>query len=495
MNWRSRGEFLDFKYHKYLKQIYQDQEGTGNGIIVYQKSAQTGLTERMITEALWLPDQYPYNSIYFFPTTGTLGDLVSERIDRPINESQYLMEVSGRAKVMMGKHADKLGLKRMTNGFVYFRGSNALPAITSVAGDAIFVDEVDRMDMDNVPYFSKRLEHSDLRWQRWGSTPTFPDFGINKKFRETDQTYYHIKCPYCNYEQVLDYWRNVDEERGIIVCAKCRKKIIPYTIEGRWVAKYPDRDIRGYHISQLYSPKLSIKDLIKSANGISDSELQQFYNQNLGVPYEPKGMKITDADINACKKDYVIPDYSQEGVFIGVDVGKICHYIIRTKDRIVAIGDVSNFFGVDSLEELMSNFKVRGMVIDALPETRQVQELIKKFPNKIKMCYYTGLAEMKEAKRYWKVDGPKVNTDRTVSLDFTFAEIYKKQIELPKNLDSYSDFRSHIKSTTRRITEDNKGNKRAEYVETGEDHLLHAMNYGKLAVNIYNTATPEIFIL
>jgi len=141
MNWKTRGKPLDFVNHRYLKQIYEDQSQE----IVYQKSAQVGLSERMITECLWLPDQHTKNSIYFFPTGSTVGDLVKERIDQPINASKYLSEMAVRAKASMGKHTDSVGLKKLSKGFAYFRSTGSLSNITSVSADAIFVDELDRM--------------------------------------------------------------------------------------------------------------------------------------------------------------------------------------------------------------------------------------------------------------------------------------------------------------------------------------------------------------
>jgi phage terminase large subunit GpA-like protein len=293
--WTSRGKPLDFKYHKYLNQIYNDQTGRDGGEIVYQKSTQVGITERMISEALWLPDQQPFNSVYFFPTSSTVGDLVQERVDEPINNSKYLSDVSGRAKKLLGKQADKIGLKRMSKGFIYFRGSNALPAITSVSADAIFVDELDRMDPKSIPYFEKRLEHSSLRWKRWASTPTIHGFGINAKFIESDQNIYQVKCNHCNEWQALDFWKNVDINRVCIVCKKCKQKIEPFKLSGEWVPKFPDKRIRGYHINQLYSPRFNLEESIKASQRFSEFEIQQFYNQNhLGLPYESKGAKLNE---------------------------------------------------------------------------------------------------------------------------------------------------------------------------------------------------------
>lgn len=74
--WTSRGKPLDFKDHSYLLDFYKDQSDE----IITMKSVQTGATERLVTEALWLPDQFKENAIYLFPTSGTLSDLVQERV-------------------------------------------------------------------------------------------------------------------------------------------------------------------------------------------------------------------------------------------------------------------------------------------------------------------------------------------------------------------------------------------------------------------------------
>lgn len=495
--WTIRGEPLEFKKRKYLVAIYKDQ----SPFLAIMKAAQTGATERGISEALWLPDQYKENSGYFFPTSGAVSDLVQERVDEPINNNEYLRSVSGRAK-RISKQADKVGLKRMSKGFVYFRGAQNPTQITSVPLDILFVDEVDLIEPRNIPYLDKRLQASKRKWQRWFSTPTIPNFGIHTLYETSDKHEWHITCPYCKEEQKLTFDENIDKENATIICKKCRKVIVPWDCDGRWIdkdgvewSKDKVSEIRGFHLCQIYSPTFDVAKAIKESNKSSEWEVQQFHNQTLGEPYEPKGARITDTDINSCIRDYNMPLYVKESVFMGVDVGKVLHYQIRTEKKILEVGECKNFFGINSLEEKINNFKIKGVVIDALPETRKVQELAQKFKSKIKLCYYTGLKEMKDSKSYWKVDGDKVNTDRTVSLDMVFAEIKRCEIEIPKNIDKCIDYRSHMKSTTRVIREDKKGALKAEYIKTSDDHLLHACNYAKLATNIFNVVTPEVFIV
>lgn len=472
--WNVRGKSLDFTKHAYLKQIYEDQSPE----IVYEKSAQSGFTERMITEALWLPDQYKENSLYIFPTSGTVSDLVQERVDEPINNDPYLAFISGRAKKLLGKQADKIQLKRMAKGFVYFRGSNKPTQITSVSADAIFVDELDRMEQENVPYFAKRYQHSARKWARWASTPTIPGFGIDAKFRESDQHYLYIKCPICREWQKLTFWDNVDKERKLLVCKLCRNKLVPWECKLEWNSENKGGRMRGYHINQLYSPFLNLEEMIKESNRSSEWDIMQFYNQGLGLPYEPKGSKITEGDIQACVRDYKAPIKSKEG-FMGIDVGKVLHVLIRDKERILYIGEHTDF---DEVNALMDQYNIKVAVIDALPETRKSQEFANKFRGRVYMCYYSGFKEVKKGE-WFKAEDQKVNTDRTISLDYSQNEIKTQGILMPSNLPE--GFKEHLKNLVRVIKEKEGGEKIAEYIRTGDDHYRHSLNYAKIAKEIF----------
>lgn len=489
--WRVRGKKLDFDNHKYLTQIYEDQHPN----IVYNKSAQVGLTERMITEAMWLPDQFRENSLYLFPTSGTVGDLVQERIDGPIMDSKYLQTVNKKAdKISGGKWTNKVGLKRMSKGFIYFRGSNKPTQITSVSADAIFVDEIDRMTQENVPYFDKRTEHSDRKWQRWASTPTIPDFGISKKYYESDQHEWHVKCNHCGKYILLDFWENIkfDVDGGIknerIECNHCHKVIIPWQLEGQWVKK-TDSDVRGYHISQLYSPKFDLRKAIKESLKGDEFSVTQFYNQILGLPYEPKGSKITEEDIQSCIRDYTSPS-KEDKSYCGIDVGTYFDIVIIGDSRLLFEGRVKDS---DELIRVLKEHQPKSIVIDALPETRKSQEVVDAFKGRAYLCYYAGVEQVKGGE-WFKVDKNKVNVNRTVSLDYSGQLIKTQELELPKNISP--EFRSHMKNLIRSLVENNDGKETARYVKTGPDHLRHALNYAYIAREIFGKrAQIDVMVL
>lgn len=485
-NWTSRGDKLDFINRPYLVQVYRDQSQE----IVYKKSAQAGLTERMISEAIWLADQKPKNSLYLFPTSSTMSDLVQERVDVPLNNSDLLRDISERSKQMLGKRADNLGLKRMSRGYVYFRGSNSVNMITSIAADAFFADEVDRMTVENIPFFDKRLLNSNLKWKRWASTPTVTDFGIDKKWKESDQHIYHVKCNHCNEWQELTFWENIDQVNETVICKKCHKVIIPWKIQGEWV-KSCESEIRGYFINQLFSPVLDIHDLIKSSKKSSEADIQQFYNQNLGLTYEPKGARLNESDISACVRGYLMPD-KEEDEFIGIDVGKVFHVVVIGRKKLL---DLQTFSNKDELINYIEGRSFKGMVIDALPETRVSQEIVGLYTGRAHYNFYAGIKP--SADEWWKTDEDKVNSDRTLSLDVLFKRIKKQEIEFPKNISDYKEFISHLKSTVRIVSQEVGSKVKVEYKEISADHYLHALNYANIALDVFlkEDDEPSIFII
>ncbi len=490
--WSVRGKPLDLgKYtggdHTYVEKLYEDQHPD----ICFKKSAQAGATERMMTEALWLPDQYKENSLYVFPTSGTVADLVQERLDEPINNSKYLSGVSGRAKKIMKKQADKVGLKRMSKGFIYFRGANKPTQITSVSADAVFVDELDRMLVESIPYLRKRMMHSKRKWMRWASTPTIPNFGIDVKFEESDQHFLQLKCPCCNEWQVLDFWDNVNKENKQVICSKCKKKIIPYKCQLEWVPKYPNKNKRGYHISQLYSPLLDIEELIEESEREAEWEIMQFMNQSLGLTYEPKGGKITEQDMDSCKRDYTIPSLSDFS-FMGVDVGKKFNVVIIDKEKLLYCGECRT---VDELVGLAEQYKSKCAVIDGNPEGRAAEEFCIRAQGNNHMCWYVDTSGFSKGE-WFKTEELKVTTGRTMSLDKYNNENKKQKIKFPKNLESYPEFKKQLKALTRVQAENKKGDIIAQYLKTGEDHYRHAYNYANLAKEIFSkVGIPEIFTM
>lgn len=437
------------------------------------------MTERLITEAVWLADSKPKNALYIMPTSKMVSDLVQARVDDPISQSEYLATVTGRFKKILAKQADKIGLKRLSQGYVYFRGSQDETQIISVDSDANFMDEIDRMPQKNMSFFNKRLGNSTLKWERSASTPTYPNFGIDKMFSESSQGFYVLRCSSCNKRDTLDYPESIDAVNKRLICKHCKKPIVPWQCEGQWVHKYPKKSKRGYHISALYSPALDITGLLKDAAKTSETEKQQFYNQRLGLPYEPQGARITQVILDACRRSHIsglLPTY--RGGEMGVDVGTVLNVVIGKDDKIVRMLEIKTF---SELGRYMELYDIKTCVIDALPETRKAKEFADKYKGRVFLCYYDKQKMDKDGIATFDRKAKVVHTNRTAALDELFDLVLNQKVALPKNANEIVNFYPHLQALIRVVEENTEGNKVAVYQRSGADHYAHAMNYWNIA--------------
>lgn len=490
----ARGEPLDFQEHKYLVDIYKDQHPS----IVYQKAAQMGLSERLVSESVWVCDRLHKNSLYVFPTSSQLGDFVQARLEPVFNFSDYLSRITGvlskdekeERNVENKRKIQKVGLKQIRDNFLYLRGSQNQQQIISVDADATYLDERDRFIQEHVSYIDKRTLHSTLKWRREASTPTFPGRGVSESFLASDQRFWMLTCVHCGLEQELDFFLNIDYEKKITICKECKNSIRRLGA-GRWVAQAPqNKEIHGYKINGIYNPRRTVEELIdtyEKAKISGFSAMQQFYNQVLGLPYEAEGRALLISELDNCTQSYTAP-LVVSGCIAGADVGEKIHVIIGKKTdkklRIVYVGTVSDFLGpADSLENLMEKFNIQRLVVDAKPETRKVRELIARFPNRVFAAYYP--TRKFDINDYFTFDDFKseVFIDRTINLDYLISEIQNEQMELPSNAKFISGFYEQMTSSTR-VTEVNPrtGQAEARWMEKSADHFLHAFAYCRIAL-------------
>jgi hypothetical protein len=290
-------------------------------------------------------------------------------------------------------------------------------------------------------------------------------------------------------EQEIDFFENVDFDKKITICKKCKKEIDRLKM-GRWVPQKPEnKEIHGYKVSGIYNARRSVADLVDSymkAKESGFSFMQQFYNQVLGLPYEIEGTKVLVTELNNCRSDYETP-LQVTNCVAGADVGTKIHVIIGQmngdKLRYVWIGSVNNFLGpTDSIEYLMDKYKINPLVIDAKPETRKVKELIEKYPQRVFAAYYP--TKQFDVQNYYIYDDIKseVKLDRTISLDYLVSDIHNEMVEIPRNAQYIPGFYDHMTSSMR-VTEINNrtGQPVTKWVETGSDHYFHAANYLRLA--------------
>lgn len=481
----SRGDKLSFDDRPYLKQIYSDQFPN----IVYIKAAQMGLSERLLSEAVWICEQMGMNVLYTFPASSQLQDFTQARLDPIFQHSTYLHKVYQESSTGV----QKIELKKIGKGHLYFRGSQNEKQIISIDADVVFLDERDRFLERSVPFIDKRTLASSLRWRREASTPTLPGHGIHNSYNESDQRVWQVPCSKCGKYQEIDFFKNIDHKTYEINCSvtDCDGKL-PRLGEGKWVPLKPEisNECHGYKITGLSNPRRSVKEIVvdyyKALNS-SISELEQFYNQTLGMPFQMEGQKLTVEQLDACQRDYSMP-VEIKGCYAGADVGSVINITVsspyaKDKNRIVWAGTVNKFFGPeDSIESIMNRFDIKMLVIDKFPEVRKVSELIEKFPGRVYAAIYPSKKFTVDNYIMWDDPVKEVKLDRTISLDYLVSEIQNQKIEFPNNINFIENFYDQMCSSVRiTVKNERTGDTIARWVEEKPDHYFHAMNYNRIA--------------
>lgn len=491
--------------------------------MVIYKAAQLGASEYLVSWMLWAADTQNATGLYVFPTDTHVSDFSAARLGPAIEKdvSPYLASiiVSGAG---LERGADRVGLKRVHDRFIYFRGGTVSPAgnakqLMSIDADALVIDEYDQMDVRAPAIARKRLLASAFAQIRMVSTPTYAELGIHGEYLRSDQRQWHIPCQACSklHAPTLDdlvvewdalqrpvRWNLSPEGLPFLKCPNCGGALDRDSGRGEWVAQYPTRDVHGYHLFRLSLPGKSLAALLTALDETNETKRQQTVNQDLGLPFTPSSAQsITDSVLDQARRDYGVGVVPKEVCYAGVDVGRVKHVIVRGtlpngERPLRYAGAVDSF---EDVRRVLEQFNVRACVIDALPETTKARELQAAFPRlRVWLSYYASadVGTKKEMLGVWDAKDGTVNVDRTRALDATFAAFYeaansnpqegkpldgKPSSTLTKNARDIREYYAQLKAPQRIVRTDAKGQQVAVYVETDADHFAHAENYCTVA--------------
>ena len=335
-------------YLKEIMDVMSPKAKTRNGNpatkIVFIKGAQLGGSEALINCVGYYVDIAPCPILYVLSTVDLAKFTSTDRID-PLIE----MTPSIRAKIgeKRSHNAENAILKKgFSGGSLRFIGANSPVGLRSAAVRLLVLDEVSSYpdatpEGDPVELALKRADtFGENKKVLAVSTPTIENqCKITRMFEETDQRYFHIPCPHCNFYQVLQF-KNFRWESGIpssvyYECESCKGKIHDeihkktMIQKGKWIPKFPERDVIGFHLSSLYSPNgwkswKQVIDEYEKAQGKPDLE-RVFCNTVLGLPYRMQGDSIDwEYLFNNRREKYqrnVIPRRAAGGILVcGADV-------------------------------------------------------------------------------------------------------------------------------------------------------------------------------
>jgi len=496
--------------HKYLRDVY-DWHGRER---VVCKAAQVGASEMAISYALWSADIRNATVLYLFPTERHVSDFSTARIGPAIEASPYLQSIVGGGPAEDGgrkRGADQVQLKRVRDRFIYLRGSQVreddnsqakAAQLKSIDADVVVFDELDEMDNRAPEIALKRLGHSRLAECLWVSTPTYSGFGIHEKYQKSDCRQWFVACPHCGNRQPVEIndvviawddsgrplsWHETDGHAWP-ACRRCHRPV-DRLADGEWVPEFPGRSVEGFRISKLFCPAGDIDAILQLLQSSNETRRSECFNQDLAMPYVPKGAKLTTLDLDNARRDYNHgPVDRSSGVLIyaGIEAGVLLHMVSRTS--VNAPGGSRQLFAgaVESFEEvgvLLRRYGVRRAIIDGLPETRKARELQAALGGGIVfLAYYTEETKNECPVRLNEKDGV-AHLDRTRTLDDLVSGIMAGSLTLPAGAAGIPNYYTHMMDSVRVVNESH-GVLVARYISTGHDHFFHAENLCRAAMSV-----------
>src|SRR6185369_9499574 len=150
----------------------------------------------------------------------------------------------------------------------------------------------------------------------------------------------------------------------------------------------------------LAFPSVSLTNLAVAAISNDPEQIKEFYRSDLGLPYEPKGSRVTETMLRQLSHELPggeLPEMQWRKTTMGVDVGTRLHYRISStgedgKRYVREMGAVHNW---EELDPLIKSYRIRRVVIDALPEIHKCQEWQEKHKGIVIRAFYPKTAGLK----------------------------------------------------------------------------------------------------
>jgi len=482
------------------------------GFVTVKKAAQMGFSIAGILRALYVVSELGYDVLYVLPTQGLASDFSKSRFDG-------LVELSPEVNTLF-KNVNSVGLKvTKKRANLYIRGSVSSRGLVSVPVSSAVIDEFDRCADNTYDLVSERLSGQLTKYLFALSTPTLPEFGIDKQHRSGTMEEFFFRCPSCGKYETLNWPDNVvicgdypeDPEchNSYYKCSQCGAKL-PHETKMEWLstAKWvPGRTNilghRSFHINQMFSTTVTPGEMVRSYQKslLSDLAAIEFKNQKLGEPHISEGARLTDSVIQSCYDGSLRvgtqrPEDASKTICMGVDVGSFLDCWIAQYDydrepgRFPYENSISKLLQAvriptteddcwHQLENLMREWQVHYACVDFQPQTVNARRFVRRFKNFAAMVAYRRGTVGKELKEMDDEGALTITVDRTTFMDLVISRFQKGRIVIPGNTPGV--LREHLKAPIRTYEYDELGLPKAVYKSISDDHFAHSAAYCEIA--------------
>lgn len=467
-----KGEPFDFHDRPFLLDILTDFAPN----IVVTACAQVGKSVTFSLKTLFAVRYLHFNVIYTMPSDSDINEFVSSKFNKI---------VQANTQEFKGMATDNVERKELNNRFIFFKGTISKTAAISTSADLLIHDEVSRSDQGTIETYKSRTKASQYKGRWLFSNPGTERDELDLAFQKSDQREWEIVCPHCKQSHYLVWPESVDLERKTFICRLCKRELDRNIVRrGKWVAQMSHRTwslenptgINGYHISHLMCCWISIAEIVEDSQG----DPAYFNNFVLGKPYSPGDLSVSKTTI----LDLWTPkDLDTTGNrFLGVDVGNMKHYVVRSERGLLKCGRFSNW---QELDDLIAFWKPTAGVIDAMPDNTAAKHYVDTYPF-MQMSFFQENMNNPQTIVWWGEHDKKgiVYSHRDRILDRMLTDMIEAKYLIGMQTDKdFQEYIKHYETLRREKVVNNKGIERYIWASTtGVDHYVFADLYSYLAM-------------
>lgn len=299
--------------------------------VVVMSAAQIGKTDALILNPIgYYMDVDPSPMMVMEPTL-QLGEAFSkDRLSPMLRDTPVL---SDKVKEKSRTSGNTILHKVFPGGHITIVGANSAASLASRPIRILLADEIDRYPItagnegDPLLLAAKRLTTFWNKRIVCVSTPTIKGMSrIEIEYENSTQEEWNVPCPQCGEYQPL-LWSQVQFDKDHLeeinyVCLKCGAVSSEVEWrgrfgEGKFVAKFPRRKVRGFHLNTLASTFVEWREVVEKflmanekAKQGNVEPLKTWTNTELGETWEEEGEHLDYEELYKRREKYgcEVPD-------------------------------------------------------------------------------------------------------------------------------------------------------------------------------------------
>lgn len=328
---------LDGTGWRFLADIYRYiaiEAITPNGKpVVVCKGRQVGMTTASAALELYFatsglygngPTNPPIRILHCFPSLALVQKYSKDKLETLMRTStnNYVLSKSLGIDPKTGKkrsdvHEDTMSEKQFQGENKIWIDSNANDAarLHGMTLDAIFYDEVQRMNEDDIGNSKRTLTQAKYGPKGQGiqlyfGTPLQRGSYFSKMWDSSDQRIYHLGCENCKeffplFVPGSDSWEQIWLYGNVVECPHCKhQQVKEEAVErGKWIATKPAQNGEtpyvGFHFNQLLIPGFTKEIIMREKPGIHPTNSDRIWkNEILGEFYSGSDLPMSLEEVH-----------------------------------------------------------------------------------------------------------------------------------------------------------------------------------------------------